>query len=189
MGVRWSQAHPNRSSGPFHLKLPMKTAPIWRVGDPLLCCIVSRVRLVRGGGEPPPLPPQGDSHHGPLPGLARGIGCVHVYHRLTRAAGDPHQDPQNKVKRSTSGPFHLNLRGRGNDCRSRAEARGSSRKVPVRRRYTDFASSRSSRETLSPPGTEDSREAAKIAKDGVTIPRASRLRARAREVMGGHMKY
>ena len=92
-------------------------------------------------------------------------------------------------KRCSSGAFHLNLRGRGNDCRSRAEARGSSRKVPVRRRYTDFASSRSSRETLSPPGTEDSREAAKIAKDGVTIPRASRLRARAREVMGGHMKY
>ena len=35
----------------------MKTAPIWRVGDPLLCCIVPHVRLVRGGGEPPPLPP------------------------------------------------------------------------------------------------------------------------------------
>jgi len=30
----------------------MKTAPIWRVGDPLLWCIVLRVRLVRGGDEP-----------------------------------------------------------------------------------------------------------------------------------------
>ena len=69
----------------------MKTAPIWRVGDPLLWCIVLRVRVVRGGDEPPP-----------LPGLARGIGRVHGYHRLTRAAGDPHQDPQNKVKCSTS---------------------------------------------------------------------------------------
>ena len=35
----------------------MKTAPIWRVGDRLLWCIVPRVRLVRGGGLSPPLPP------------------------------------------------------------------------------------------------------------------------------------
>ena len=81
-------------------------------------------------------------------------------------------------KRCSSGAFHLNLRGRGNDCRSRAEARGSSRKVPVRRRYTDFASSRSSCEALSPPGTEDSREDREGWRNNPTGVKASRESAR-----------
>jgi len=66
-----------------------------------------------GEGETPlPCPhPLGDSHHGPLPGLARGIGrvpacspshCPWTLHTPRVLPRDPHQNPQTKIKWSTT---------------------------------------------------------------------------------------
>ena len=89
----------------------METAPIWRVGGNMALFVPRAWLPCAGRGlVPSPAPtPRGDSHHSPLPGLARGIGRVRVQHRLTRAAGDPHQNPQNKMKCSTSASCHLIL--------------------------------------------------------------------------------
>ncbi|CDM26171.1 hypothetical protein BN140_3062 [Methanoculleus bourgensis MS2] len=98
-------------------------------------------RAGRGRAPSPAPTPQGDSHHGPLPGASRGkihptgVGTS----TWTRTGGQQNLIIRN---RCTSGPFHLILvvpvRG---GLPSHAKPRRT-RRVPIGRSDTDFASSR-----------------------------------------------
>ena len=94
----------------------------------IMALFVPRVRPAGRGRAPSPAPtPPGDSHHGPLPG-EQGFSCVqplalsHERSPLLRdLPRDPRQNPQNKVKCSTSAPFHLILSMQYRLSRSRAK--------------------------------------------------------------------
>ena len=99
-------------SGASHLLLSMKTSPGWRPGgSPALFYRASNPACAGRGRAPSPVPPGATPTIVHRPGSQESVASwsLHGHHCLTRAAGDPHQNPQSKMKWSTSGAFHLIL--------------------------------------------------------------------------------
>ena len=101
-------------SGASHLLLSMKTSPGWRPGgSPALFHRASNPACAGRGLAPSPAPPTpvviATTVHSPGSQESVASWSLHGHHCLTRAADDPHQDPQHKVKWSTSATI-LNYR-------------------------------------------------------------------------------
>ena len=133
-------------SGASHLLLSMKTSPGWRPGgSPALFYRASNPACAGRGRAPSPVPPGATPTIVHRPGSQESVASwsLHGHHCLTRAAGDPHQNPQSKMKWSTSGAFHLIL-----SMQYHLTRRARSREVRLlggRVPFAFFASSRSSR--------------------------------------------